>query len=437
MNRRQFLAAGALVAAAGCLGPDDAEPPAAVDGQGASGRPQPDAKPDAVYMPTHREAMVHLPVAEAGPYRLSPMVAFAHEFWLVTGSETERVDASDPGLHVMVTPWDAETGQVLPVDTGGEMRIYRDENRIDQRAPWPMISQTMGFHFGDNIPIQEPGTYTVEVDVNPAGVRTTGDFDGRFMESATATFEFDYDDAVREELVEGTTFVDADRWGERGALEPMGEPDRSDHGEHDHGDGGDHNGDHSDHNGDHSDHNGDHSDHNGDHSDHNGDHSDHNGDHSDHNGDHSDHNGDHSDHNGDHGEHDHHEMPFSALPRAEEYPGLDLGVHESGDARFVVRYAENHRLADSGGGYLLVSPRTPYNRVPLADMALSVRGTVTTDLEQTLDSEVGLHYGASADLTAGDAFDLVVETPPQVARHAGYETAFLDMPSMPVEVPDR
>ena len=385
MNRRQFLAAGALVAAAGCLGPDDAEPLAAVDGQGTSGRPRPDAKPDAVYMPTHREAMVHLPVAEAGPYRLSPMVAFAHEFWLVTGTETERVDANDPGLHVMVTPWDAKTGRVLPVDTGGEMRIYRDGSRIDQLAPWPMISQTMGFHFGDNVPIQEPGTYTVEVDVNPAGVRTTGDFGGRFTESATATFEFEYDDAVREELVEATTFVDADRWGEHGALEPMGEPDRSDH-----GDGGDHNGDH----------------------------------------------GDGGEHNGDHGEHDHHEMPFSALPRAEEYPGKDLGVHESGDARFVVRYAENHRLAD-GDGYLLVSPRTPYNRVPLADMALSVRGTVTTDLEQTLDSEVGLHYGASADLTAGDAFDLVVETPPQVARHAGYETAFLDMPSMPVEVPDR
>jgi hypothetical protein len=128
-------------------------------------------------------------------------------------------------------------------------------------------------------------------------------------------------------------------------------------------------------------------------------------------------------------------MPYSALQQADAYPGQDLGTPTSGDAAFVVRYLEESRLAEGSSGYLLVSPRTPYNRVPLADMALSVTGSVEGNLVQTLDSEVGHHYGISTDLVSGDTVELVVDSPPQVARHRGYETAFLEMPSMTVEVP--
>jgi hypothetical protein len=68
-------------------------------------------------------------------------------------------------------------------------------------------------------------------------------------------------------------------------------------------------------------------------------------------------------------------------------------------------------------------------------MALSVSGAVEGELTQTLDSDLGHHYGTSVDLSGGDTVDIVVESPPQVARHRGYETAFFDMPSMTVEVP--
>jgi hypothetical protein len=101
----------------------------------------------------------------------------------------------------------------------------------------------------------------------------------------------------------------------------------------------------------------------------------------------------------------------------------------------VVRYLEDSRLATGDGGYLLVSPRTPYNRLPLPEMSLSLslpEGVV--QLGQTLDGELGMHYGGTVALSAGTQFDLVVDGPPQVARHRGYETAFLDMPPMTVEV---
>jgi hypothetical protein len=127
--------------------------------------------------------------------------------------------------------------------------------------------------------------------------------------------------------------------------------------------------------------------------------------------------------------------PPPSLPPASEYPGMDLGVHESGDASFVVRYLDNSRLATGDDGYLVVSPRTPYNRLPLPDMSLSLAlAGEERSLTQTLDDELGMHYGSSVTLSPGEQFDLVVDAPPQIARHRGYETAFLDMPPMTVEV---
>jgi hypothetical protein len=49
------------------------------------------------------------------------------------------------------------------------------------------------------------------------------------------------------------------------------------------------------------------------------------------------------------------------------------------------------------------------------------------------DDKLGLHRGASVPLPA-DSFDPVADTPPQVARHRGYESAFLDVEPMTVEV---
>jgi hypothetical protein len=309
--------------------------------------------------------MMHLSTVEAGGYTLSPMISYAHRFWLMTGTDTEEVTPNDPGIHLMFTVWDTETRQVLPVDAGAQIRVSKDDELVDQRAPWPMISQTMGFHFGDNIPLTENGTYTVEVTLNPINVEKTGAFEERFEDSVTATFEFEYDDSVRQQLVEGVKYLDEERWGQRGALEPMMQNHSG--GGHEHGGNG----------------------------------------------------GDSS-------------MPFSALPRADAYPGQDLGTPQSGGATFVLRYIEDSRFIEDGG-YLLVSPRTPHNRVPLPDMALSISGTGEQELIQTIDDEVGLHYGAGVTLSAGDELQLTVETPPQVARHAGYETAFIDMEPITVD----
>ncbi|WP_436343582.1 DUF7350 domain-containing protein [Natronorubrum sp. FCH18a] len=418
IDRRAFVrlsgvATGAL-ALAGCLGfgDDDSADENGVDDPDAGelpSFPEVEDPPSAVYLPTHRESMRVLEPVDAGDYTLAPMLSYQHPFWLVTGSGGEngiqRVDPEQTGgVHVMIVVWDDETGIILPVDTGAEIRVSLDGEQVGSpQSAWPMLSQGMGFHFGDNVPLEGEGTYTVEVEIPPLSVRTTGDLADRFTESGTATFEFEYDRAFQTEVTDGVEYLDEERWGEPGALEPMA------HGGHEgNGDGDDH---------------------------------------------------------GD-GDHDTRaEIPYSALPPAEAYPGTHLepvdepggsdGLEDddseadtlprSGDAAFVTTLLESDsRLADDDERYLLVSPRTPYNRVPLADMSL--RATVERDgrpvtddavLEQTIDGEYDLHYGASLpDVQSGDSVTISIESPPQVARHQGYETAFLEMPPIELTIPE-
>jgi len=133
-------------------------------------------------------------------------------------------------------------------------------------------------------------------------------------------------------------------------------------------------------------------------------------------------------------------LPLGRAPAPEELPGSVLGTAESGDARFVatrVPAADAGRFTD-GEPYLLVSARTPFNGLVLPIMGLEAT-TMTRDgetafegrLQRTLDPEAGYHYGATVPgLESGDTIALSVSTPPQVARHQGYETAFLDMPEV-------
>ncbi|GEM_PF-189152 len=452
INRRTFVsytaATAGVLALAGCADTDgtdtddtDTDDTAEDDLETMPEFLEVEDPPDAVYVPTHREAMRMLEPVEAGDMMVAPMLSYPHPFWIVAGTGADSLERTDPeddrGVHMMFTVWDRETGVVLPVDDGAQIQVERDGESVGSPvSPWTMISQEMGFHFGDNVSLPEDGTYTVEVTLPPLSTRTTGDLEGRLEESATATFEFTYDDEFRHEVVGGVEYFDEDIWGERGALEPM------DHGEHGHGDDGHDHGDHDDH---------------GDHEEgHNHDHEDHD-DHADHDGHDDEHDHDDGHDHGDHDEHDHHAVPYSALPEIDAYPGTILvdpeegdvpdvteDLPESGDARFLATVLESdHRLAEAEA-YLLVSPRTPYNRVPLADMSMTA--TVERDgevleesaLEQTIDGTYDLHYGASVpELEAGDTVTIETETPPQVARHQGYETAFLEMPLLELQVPEQ
>jgi len=131
-------------------------------------------------------------------------------------------------------------------------------------------------------------------------------------------------------------------------------------------------------------------------------------------------------------------VPVGRAPPKRALPGARLGTKRSGDAAFVVTAIRNA----NGATRLAVFPRTPYNRIVLPFMSLSA--TVSRGgqqrfggtLERTLDPEFGYHYSAAVKgLEPGDVLKISATTPPQIARHDGYETAFIDMQPVEITVP--
>lgn len=349
VHRRDVLETGVAIGTlgiAGCLGGFETQsawrdPPLVED------------RPDAVYVPASFEEMATYGMATAGEYTIGLMYTFPHRFWTITGQQTNLVEITDDdSLHLMVSLADAQTGTTIPTDVRMTLEGEGTDVTPYQGQLWPMITQTMGFHYGDNVAISDEGTYTATLEINPVTARRTGDLAGRFKQLQTAelTFEYSSDDIYDLEF----SLIDEGRWGERGALDLMD-----------------------------------------------------------------------------------HEMPAPTVPPAEEFPGTVIGTDHSGDAEFVIAVLERERFGKEA--YLAISPRTPHNRVVLPSMSLSV--TITRNgervfeapLESTLDSELDFHYGTEINtLNAGDTLTVTIESVPQLARHDGYETAFMEM--SPVEV---
>jgi hypothetical protein len=349
LDRRTLLRAGAVASAgalAGCtewlLASESRNPPLVEN------------RPDAVYYPTHVEGMAMVGAVDAGPYRVMLSYSFPHRFWLVTGDRRRKVSVADgDSAHLMATVRDRETGQVLPTGNVG-VEAARGGETVAQRSLWAMLSQNMGVHAGDNVSLAGEGEYDVTVSVGPVGARTTGAFEGRFAESATANTTLSFEQATLDEL--SFRRLPA-RQGQRGAVQPM-------------------------------------------------------------------------------------EMGMAPgrAPAESEFPGRVLGTAESGDARLLVAALDSPPAGVEGAGpYLAVSARTPHNRYPLPMMALTARlgagsDAVERELASTVDDGLGYHYGATVPGTDVDTLEIAVDAPPQVARHEGYETAFLDMPTATLDL---
>lgn len=328
-------------------------------------------RPDAVYVPAASEEMADYGRATDWEYAVSLSYTFPHRFWNVREDTVDAVPVEvDDTHHLMCDVWDVETETVLPVDMFVE--IERDGELVEGFTPWPMLSQRMGFHYGDNVSLPEEGAYTARVQVGPVDARKVGAFEGRFESASTLEIEFTYERADVHDLEFET--VDHDSRGTRDALPLM-----------DHGDEHDHDG--------------------------------------------------HA-----HGHDDPGHPPSSRAPPVDDLPGTHLGTERSADADLVVVETDDERLAGDDEAYLAVSPRTPHNGIvlPLTSLSATVSrdGEVLVEgleLRETLDEAFGHHYGAGVDaLESGDEVTVEVESPPQVTRHDGYETAFLDFDAVTV-----
>ncbi|MFC4438054.1 MULTISPECIES: iron transporter [Natrialbaceae] len=228
MDRRDILrgtAAACTLGAAGCLerlGFEEesawANPPLVED------------RPNAVYLPASAEEMGVYGTTSEGDVALELSYTFPHRFW-VPGQGGSRVEVdADDSIHLMLTVWDVETGTVLPVDVTLELRQEGEQIDGVGGSPWPMLSQRMGFHYGDNVRLPGEGEYTLSARVGPVDAVRTGAFEGRLNEPVTLEVAFAFDRSDIHDLE--FTLVDEDRRGERDAL-PLMDHEAG----HGHGDG--------------------------------------------------------------------------------------------------------------------------------------------------------------------------------------------------------
>ncbi|WP_408957932.1 hypothetical protein [Natrinema sp. 74] len=382
MNRRCFLRGTAAVGAVGTAGLAGCLERLGFKEQSAwANPPLVENRPDAVYLPASREEMGMYGTATDGDYAAALTYTFPHRFWVVSGGK-ERVGVNaDDSHHLMFSLWDRQTGTVLPVNT--RIEILQDGSPVDigVSSLWPMLSQRMGFHYGDNVQLPGEGEYTARIRAGPVTLERTGAFEGRLGSRATLEIDFEY---ARSDI-NGLSFstIDESKRGSRDALPLMGHGGSEDSGgSKDNGGSG--------------------------------------GSSKTGGG------GDGSETSGSGG------RPMGQATPIEDLPGELLGTERSGDVVLPVLTADIARFTD-GGTYLAVCPRTPYNDliVPFTSLSATVErdGSVVHEgtLTETLDGTYGHHYGLAVDdLAAGDQITITVDTPPQVARHDGYETAFFE-----------
>lgn len=354
MRRRDALRSGLALACTaslgGCLGALDSD---------SAWRDLVVDRPDGVYVPPKIDGMVPLGTARGDGYVLALSATRPHRFWTVTGTETNQIALREAhSIHLMATVREATTGRYLPAAV--VVSLSRGDEHLLARTLWPMLSQRMGPHHGDNVALPGSGTYTADVRVLPADVRHRGSPTDE-VASGVHEIGFEYDPATIDAL--DRTILPEERRGEPGAVAPM-----------DHG---------------------------------------------------------HAQREANGGD----RPPVPIAPTTEAFPD-PIGTGHASDCPIVVARAD--RPADS---YLIASMRTPHNRFPVALTSLSARidhggSTERVVLESGLDPEFGHHYGARVDpLERGDEITVAVETPPQMARQEGYETAFLDRGRFSLRVP--
>jgi hypothetical protein len=356
MQRRDALRASAGLlggtALTGCLGALGLETQSAWRDP-----PLPSNRPNAVYYPSVVEGMSTYGIAKTGRCEVALMYSYPHRFWVVTGHRKNKVVVKDDdSLHLMASVWDRKTDTVLP--TNVSMKIVQNGETVDTRSPWPMLSPTMGFHYGDNVSLNGNGNYTARITINPPQAKQFGALRGTLTEPRTVDVSFNF----KTDEVYGLTIRRlGDKAGTKGAPKLM-EMKK--------------------------------------------------------------------------------DIPHGTAPPKRDLPGTVIGTASSGTghAEFVATVLDTPpQGADNGQSYLAVSPRTPYNNVllPLMSLSATVTRNGKTVFDGSLRSAVSpalrYHYGTTLDsVKPGDTLTLSTQTPPQTARHDGYETAFINIPDLQV-----
>ncbi len=112
-------------------------------------------------------------------------------FTLFQGGDNTQVQPTEgDSVHLMAVLADEQSGERIPyADVWITLRDSEDAIVFDERL-WPMLSRAMGTHYGINVPLPEPASYTVDLQVGaPQGARHP-EYSDRWMEPTTFTMTY-------------------------------------------------------------------------------------------------------------------------------------------------------------------------------------------------------------------------------------------------------
>ncbi len=354
MSRRELLRAGlggsvaALASSAGCI-----------ESRSPYAPPVLEDRPDGVYIPPHFEGMTPIGHKTDGPIAAVLSYSYPHRFWLLSGTDRSRVriQPSD-SIHLMLQVWARDTAVPLSGTSPG-LTVESEGEVIEQRVLWPMLSQRMGFHYGDNLALDGEGEYNIAVDVPPTSHSLAGAFRERLDTPARFSFSFEWRESLLEEIP--IKSVETNRQGAREALPPM-EGGVAPLGRGDAAPG----------------------------------------------------RGDES---------------LDAM--SESLPGQTLGTVRTDE----IGIAASLEASGDDAALLRLIALTPHNRFWLPMLGpVGSGGESSRQMDATLDPSVGMHYlGRIPGAESAESLQVSFPTPPQVARHEGYETAFMNPGSVTFE----
>ena len=99
--------------------------------------------------------------------KIQAMARTAVPFVIFNGTHEQMVKPpKHVSFHLMVDLSDARTGVAIPY-AGVWATITRQGRTVYDERQWPMISEYMGPHYGNNVALPGPGTYRLSLLVSP------------------------------------------------------------------------------------------------------------------------------------------------------------------------------------------------------------------------------------------------------------------------------
>ncbi len=114
---------------------------------------------------------------------------------LESGKQQMVKPTAKDSFHLMVLLNDAKSGTPIPYSSVWAtitMNGMSSAKPVFDERLWPMISQTMGVHYGINVPLPKAGTYRMTLLISPPAVARHMEYDNRWLKPHKVSFTFNF-----------------------------------------------------------------------------------------------------------------------------------------------------------------------------------------------------------------------------------------------------